>query len=647
MSMSSKTPYAEISAACLTFVVAVFLRLGWPGLNRFALDEANISLPALSMARGESFVFLGTFSSVSVPFFPAGTWLFVPPFLLGADPMLANVFIGLVNVGAVMALGWLVARRWGWLAGWSAALLLAASPYAVNFSRFIWQPNLMIPVTVLWLAVTTAALTRPTRRDVWAGGAVFVAGLAVQIHFALVGLVLATGIIALTGRWWRQWRGVLIGGILSAMLTVPYFWHIACCAPDVVNMARSTGDGALTVDAQSLRRVLDVLQNRDWPTLIVGDLAPGISVIEGALLVGVAALLIGGLAFGWRGAGWRGAGADGTQNQRRALVQIAVLLAVCMPLAFVVRTSPVNFYYMLPVLPLAAVMVGAGIGALRPLWARYMAGVLVVALSSAWVLAQANHMQTAYRTHTPNGINVPLWVTRGAAYAFPDERVIYHTHGDPITRSGQARIFQTFWYDMPQNRIINGAHLLILPPEPVVIMAELVHFQAWEEVQASGLLDGRDVIRFDARDGEPNMVAARYDGQLAPQGFQMLPDGGIAFEHGVTLEGWRVRYVGERLRVSTLWRVVDAMPNEVIQQFHHLYIAEQDSDAPFAVSDVALSVQTWQVGDRVIVMGDFFPEQDGVYAVAIGHYRLLDGVRYTYTDGDAVRLPEFDSADLR
>lgn len=619
--MDHRERYLKWLTILVVWGVAVGLRLGWMGINRFALDEANIALPAMAMMRGGEFVFFGTFSSVGIPFFPMGTWLFAPPFLLTGDPLIGTAYIGVINVIAVIGFGWLLSHQAGWLAGWAGALLLASSPYAVNFSRFFWQPNIMIPMTIIWMAVMLIALTSKTKRNQWVGGAVFASSIALQIHFAGLGLIIAGLIIGLRHRWWWEWRGALIGGALSLLFTIPYFVQIACCSPEVVDMISDRGGSAWVVDGESIQMTWNALIQADWEYLIVGDLYQGETfALEEALTVFMLLLMGAGAVIGWR--------------KSKALTETSIGVLVCMPFAFLVHSSPVNFYYMLPVIPAGFALVALGVAGLsQQIW-RWRALVMIGALSVIWGVRQAQYMDVASEQHTPNALNIPLKTFHQAAYGFEGETVVYHTHGDPLTRSGQARIFQTLWWDYPANRIINGENVLVLPDEPVVLMAELEAFQAWEELGASDLI--HETFRFPARTGEPDLVATRYDGATLPAGFDPLD---VEFEHGLTLKGWRVRQVGERVRVSTLWQVTGETPTDyTVQQFHHLYHADSDSEAPDAVSDVSLSMPLWKMGDHVVVMADFFIDPEIDYQLYIGHYRLEDGVRYASDMGERVQL---------
>ncbi|MEO1646570.1 MAG: hypothetical protein AAFR67_15370, partial [Chloroflexota bacterium] len=149
--LKSLPKYTEATLFLILMSIGAWLRLGWVGISHFALDEVNISLPALQMARGEAFVFLGTFSSVGVPFFPAGTWAFVPPFLFSTDPLLATLYVGVLNLLAMVGLYALVRKIFDIPSALIALATLALAPYAVIHSRFIWQPNLLIPITVAWM----------------------------------------------------------------------------------------------------------------------------------------------------------------------------------------------------------------------------------------------------------------------------------------------------------------------------------------------------------------------------------------------------------------------------------------------------------------------------------------------------------------
>ncbi|RMF77642.1 MAG: hypothetical protein D6737_17100, partial [Chloroflexi bacterium] len=139
----------EWAALLMVLLIAFVLRFGWVGVNSFAFDEARLSLIALKMARGGEFATLGMPSSVSVPNLPAAAWIYALPYWFSTDPLIATWFTGLLSLLTVFGVWWL-ARRWGAWTGISAALFMAASPYAVLYSRSIWAQNLLAPLALAW-----------------------------------------------------------------------------------------------------------------------------------------------------------------------------------------------------------------------------------------------------------------------------------------------------------------------------------------------------------------------------------------------------------------------------------------------------------------------------------------------------------------
>jgi len=254
----------------------------------------------------------------------------------------------------------------------------------------------------------------------------------------------------------------------------------------------------------------------------------------------------------------------------------------------------------------------------------------MILLAAVWAVQILQTLDYASDNRPPSSaVSGILRESRYAAYGVQPP-VLFFTHGDDPAIDGEAAVFKALLWTRDY-RILNGDALLILPPYPATLLASLAPFQAWEEIQASGL--AHDAQTYPRRIGADPFMATHYDGISDPQGFTMITP--IPFADGATLTGWRVRRVGDRLRVSTLWHVdADTAPG-TYQQFHHL--RDQSGSEPLAVSDVPLSRSTWQIGDRVIIMADFFNIAPGTanLSVDIGHYTLPD----------VTRIPRSDSPD--
>ncbi len=631
---STSVSKTELIALLAILALAAVLRFAYPGVNSFAGDEAHISLDALRMARGGEWVLAGQPSSVDIPFFPASVWLFALPYALSPDPLVATWFVSLISLLAVAGV-WALARRWSTWAGLIAALYLAASPYAVFYGRSIWQPNLLAPLSLAWaICASLGAIRRDRLGSLGVGLTVFLGLLVVQVHFAGIALVPATAYLFLRFRWWRRIVPALIGAALALAAMIPYVYYVTVVDPSVMSrFGQVIGGGSAAVDLQGVENLVRLALGWDWAFLGLGDgdtlsRALPTAVVAGGLVgLGLVAVMRGMWAHRRAplptpnlpvGAGLRPALADAP----RILAEIVLLWLMISPLVFARHSTPVLIHYQLVAFPAIALLAGASSLLIRrAIWRRAVA-TLMIALAAVWSVQVIQTLDFTSTTHPANSaLSSILRESRDAAYQ-AEAPILFFTHGDDPAVDGEAAVFQALLWTR-DHRILNGENLLILPPYPATLLATLAPFQAWEEIEASGL--ARDVQTYPRREGADPFIAAHYDGVSDPQGFTSIDP--IRFADGATLIGWRVRYVGPRLRLSTLWRVdADAAPG-TYQQFDHL--RNSSSSDPVAISDVSLSRATWRVGDRVIVMADFFDIAPGTpdLSVDVGHYTLPDLTR--------------------
>ncbi len=677
----------------VVLTVAAGLRFGWWGVNSFAFDEARLSLIALRMARGGVFASTGMPSSAGVPNLPAAAWLFAIPYALSPDPLLATLFVALVSVVAVGGL-WLLARRaWGGSAALAAGLYFAASPYGVFYSRSVWAQDWLPVLAVVWAWSAYAAIVGRRR---WALIVhAFIAGFAFQVHFAGAALGLASVYLFFRWRWWqRTLLPLLIGGGLALVALVPFAAQLVA-QPALADQFRSALGQPGRVDLAAPQELIRLALAVDWRYLTIGSLEK--AGVQVWLVIPAAAPLVAGVAgvvrnvltpspFAASGycrtkrcsaryASGRGVKDQsgvtlepdlmpGTDVSRRTLPKSEVLsplllgeqlgvragakvlseLTLVMLIAplvlFLRHGTPVFIHYLLVTLPALALLVGASIRLVhRRMW-TVGAVVLTVALAAAWTAQIAAIMPVAASTETPNGLGTPLGLVRAAAYGLPgDAPVVFFTHGDDPNVDGEAAVFDALWWSRP-HRIVQGESLLILPSAPTYLMATLAPFQAWEELTAAGLAN--DPLRFPRREGAEPFVATFYDGKAEPSGYTPITPP-VTFADGTRLDSWRVRRVGPRLRVDTLWTVLSLPPAGTYQQFHHLQTAQTLDSGLFKGADVPLAANRWQIGDRLIVIGDFFDVPAGQYWVEVGHYTLPDVTRISRAGGgsDRVRIGPF------
>lgn len=619
----------EIVGLALVLLLAAGLRFGFPGVNSFAFDEARLSLISLAMARAGVWAQFGMPSSAGVPNPPGAAWLFVLPYAFSSDPALATAFVGMLSLVTIAGVWWLARQQWGAWAGLTAALFLAASPYSVLYARNIWAQNLLPLLALLWAWTAYHSLTGGRRWSLVAH--IFLAGFIFQVHLAGAALALGTAYFFFRFGWYRQIRWVALGGLLALLALLPFISGLLT-QPEVAARFGGALRQPPQFDLVAVRNLLAMALGINWEFLAGGDLTGNTS--EPAVMAAIAFLLLAGvivLARGWQ---------RGEARERRIFAELIFVWLLATPLFFMRHSTPVFPHYLLGALPAAALLVSGSTHLLSTRSWRITVTIVLLALAFYWSGQIERSLALAGRYEAPNGLGTPLGILRSAAYGLPDDvPALLFTHGDDPNSDGEAAIFSVLWWDRP-HRISDGESLLILPPEPAWLMATLSPFPAWEELRAGGLAPDAAILRFPRREGAAPFVAVRYDGTSLPTAFTLVEP--VRFASGAQLEAWRVRRIGQRLRVSTLWRVVDAPPAATIQQFHHLRTSDRLQGEPFMGADVPLSVHQWRRGDYLVVMGDFFDVPAGDYWVDIGHYTLPDVTRLLRADGgDHVRLGAF------
>src|SRR5689334_17448270 len=95
----------------LVLLIAAMLRLGEAGVVEFFHDEAMLSMLAQDMAAGESFPTVGIISSVGIPNPPVSVYIMALPYVFNNDPLIATLYVALLNVIGVGLL-WFIGHRY-------------------------------------------------------------------------------------------------------------------------------------------------------------------------------------------------------------------------------------------------------------------------------------------------------------------------------------------------------------------------------------------------------------------------------------------------------------------------------------------------------------------------------------------------------
>jgi hypothetical protein len=480
-----------LRAVLLAVILAgLTLRVVYPGATVFCEDQAHACALAEDIVAGH-WQTGGLINSGGFRNLPGFAYILAAVWRIWPGPYALLGFTAVVNVLAVICSG-LLMRRWiGSTGAWWGTAFLAAAPWAIHYSRWIWAQHLLFPVAFLVYLLLYQWLSRGRR---WAAmGAVLTLTLLVQIH--LIGVVLTVAIVLLL-IWCRPklpWAPLLVGSAIAIASALPYLLDNQLSSPGGNRMGYQHFWRVVPGAAMSLTGVgwqlefrsgypgfSDALGWRRWPYEAIMFLP--ILLFAVGLVLGVRKL--------W---GERKCGLDA----RRSPLSICAALAILIPLSFGLlglRTSPTYFpvWYPLPFVLMgwAAARSRPGAGGYGHRWvAPLLVAVLVVEL--AFFAEQTRYI------HTKGGVPGSL-IGRSYAGMTADVAAM-------ASRVDASEVWLV--YEGPS----------IIQDEPA---AYLFRHAEW-----SGTKPGRVVIRFawwrDSYD-DPGLVEALPDDADPPEGAYLV-----------------------------------------------------------------------------------------------------------------------------
>jgi hypothetical protein len=202
----------------LVTTLAAGLRLWRVDLAPLRYDDVDV----LSRARDvleHGLAATGPLTSWGVPDPPGSVYLLLPAAAQATPATAAVVWVGLLNVAAVVLTYLLAERFHGPRVALAAGLLFAVNPWAVYFSRRSWAEIVpLFTVVALWAAYQVVV----AKRAQWA--VAFCVALAVQVQIRILSLIYAPAALLTLALWPRRWgvRWPALGIGLGALLAVPY-----------------------------------------------------------------------------------------------------------------------------------------------------------------------------------------------------------------------------------------------------------------------------------------------------------------------------------------------------------------------------------------------------------------------------------------
>lgn len=221
----------------LILLIAGFLRLYALNTSEFDGDQAAIFSMARDAVQHGLLPIVSNRASIGIENPPAVIYLLMIPAAISSDPLLATVMIGLFNTVAVLLTYFFTRRYYGRFAALVAALLYAAATKPLNYSRFLWQQNMLAPVILLFMFALFWGVVE--RRKGWLFPALLLVGITYQLHetSTLLAIPLLAAIILAPGT--VRWRDLALGIASLLLIFSPYIlWEFLSKFADLFILQR-------------------------------------------------------------------------------------------------------------------------------------------------------------------------------------------------------------------------------------------------------------------------------------------------------------------------------------------------------------------------------------------------------------------------
>jgi 4-amino-4-deoxy-L-arabinose transferase-like glycosyltransferase len=618
----------EWGVLALILLVAAILRLGAPGITEFKRDEGNLAQLALNMAQGRNLPLLGLSSSVNIPNPPISVYLFAVPFTVSDSPIPATLFVGALNVIAV-GLAWALARRYyGPVAAVTAGVLYAASPWAVIYSRKIWAQDLLPPFVVATVFTGLLGYGEGKRWARWAHWPLL--AITVQIHYGAFTLIPLSLLMVALWPQHRRRRDLLIGLGIAALTVIPAVigaYQGGWLSPDKLRerttenadhqrviSTTALDDAWLTVAGTDIHSLAGPQQFRRYLDS-VPDVYPLFDLVPLAALVAAAGLALRAVR----------------RRQARSSPDVVLIAWLVVPvLAFTWQWTEVSPHYMIPLMPAAFILCGAGLARMTAPPGLFSArkallvgaAVLVVVIAGLQIVLYAELLHFLDTHATPGGFGTPLHYLMAARAAVLDQQpdsVIVISDEELAPLEEIPAVWGVLLDGVPDVRFVNGTRTAVIPASPAL---ELIDWSPALRTCADQSCEAGARV-FERRPGEdPVILGAAESPAWANDLTEIEP---VRYANGAMLTGYAVRDGG----VIAAWTLGGPADRDY-QAFVHVLGAD---GAKLAQVDRSFwPGRYWRAGDRVVTWFeiDVPPDASALY---VGMYRIESG---TYRNAEVV-----------
>lgn len=207
-------------------IVAAILRLYRMDTSEFSGDQTILFRMAYDAVHYGLIPATSNGSSIHTMNPPIAVYFLMIPAAISSDPLWATVWTGLFNVAAVLLAYIFTRRYYGRFAAIIAASLYTTAQTTIVFSRFIWQPSMIAPFTVLFMFALFQGVIE--HRKGWFFPAVVLLGILLQLHELTVFLVVPLFVTVLLVPSTIRLRDIVLGGSTLLIVYAPYLvWEKA------------------------------------------------------------------------------------------------------------------------------------------------------------------------------------------------------------------------------------------------------------------------------------------------------------------------------------------------------------------------------------------------------------------------------------
>ncbi len=590
----------------LILAIAALTRLTSPGIVEFLHDEAMLSLLALDFVDGGAIPTTGIPSSVGIPNPPISVYIMALPYAITNNPLVATMFIAVLNVIGVGLLWSLARRSIGRMAALLAAMIYALNPWAILYSRKIWAQNFHTPFVLLGLMLGLYGFVEGKR---WAQVLTLpVLILAFQIHFAAWALLPLYAWFLWVGRKHIRRKAFATSIVLAALALLPYavgVYETAQENPDLfTDEFKATGEDGLSLNADGLTFMTRLATGREVETWSApqqqAELREAVGIgttiwysLIVLIVIGAATLI----------------------RQHHRLATLIMLWALLPLIIFTPTWTEVFPHYFIASIPATALLAGVGAAWIlrqvrdhRAGQVIILGGLGVVLITQAlWWQGFLDYVDT---TETPGGFGTPLhYLLDVRDTLMEQDDVLIVSDGFDILLDQEPAIWSVMLHDEASCiRTIADDGVAIFPAHP---FAAAIAPNAPNDA-VDNLYVEAGAQAFPIRPGADEYTISIFDSSPEWHGPLLTPIEPVQFGNGVQLTGYHL--TDDRMYLE--WH----LPGRGDADYHYFgHFLDANGERMGQRDNILWPGRFWCAGDRLITWADIDRPAD-IATLRVGLY---------------------------